>query len=556
MDFKENKVMKAAVLSNVNVSYIVKLLRRSVDVCSPEGYGDLWGQLLNQESSVSQYGPQVIILIIDISQLLDGWQDMPQAEKMIDEWFAMFEECRNDKQQYLISDVRFRELQIKDLDEMIYDRLEYYWKKKLHEKMELYCNTHRLPLCDVVEQTGIDSFYSSKAWYLGKMPYSQKGSTLLADAVLHSLRLMERVPKKVLVLDLDGTLWGGVLGEQGADGIQLSDEKTGAVYREAQAAIKKMQQRGVLLAVCSKNSRSDVQEVWDKHPHMVLREKDFAACYINWDDKAENMRKLSKELNLGVESFVFIDDMPAERENIRCQLPMAAVPEFPARIEEIPVFFQQIYLDYFKKMRATAEDRRKTCQYQENRERNVSREGMDYKAFLKSLGLRTERVDYDEKSKGRIVQLIGKTNQFNLTGRRYSIQELEEKIRNGWKVYAYRVSDKFGSYGIVAVLIVDLSVPIMDTFLMSCRVMGKQLENYFISQIEEELAGNGFCELWAEYVPGARNMPVKDLYEKLNYQIVEQNTERSIYKINLFNRPVREYYVTDLGGNDHERKDC
>ncbi len=538
--------MKVAVLSNVNIDYIVTQLSRQMDICRTEGYGDVWGQLLNKQSSVHRYKPDVIVIIMDISQLLDAWEDRMQAMEIIDEWFVMYEKCMQKHLQYLISDVKFREMKIQDPDECDYDELEYYWKEKLFEKIKLHTNTHYLALGHVAESIGLCNFYSKKAWYLGKMPYSQKGSCLLADEMKRDIQLIGRVSKKVLVLDLDETLWGGILGECGANGIQLSDENIGAVFKDVQKIVKKMQKRGVLLAICSKNNPGDVRKVWESNSHMILQEKDFVACYINWDDKAQNLKKLSKELNLGPDSFVFVDDMPVERENIRCQLPMVTVPEFPIMTEELPEFFQKIYVKYFMKMRSTDEDRNKTKQYQENRVRAQVGEGMDYRAFLKSLRLKAERVAYNELTKDRIVQLMGKTNQFNLTGRRYSKRQLDEKVAAGWEIYAYRVSDKFGDYGIVAVIIVDIAVPAIDCFFMSCRIMGKQMENYFISQVEEELAEKGYGELQAEYIPSERNMPVKDFYPNMGYTIIEQNAFHSIYTTDLSKHSCREYYVKDL----------
>ncbi len=254
---------------------------------------------------------------------------------------------------------------------------------------------------------------------------------------------------------------------------------------------------------------------------------------------------MARELNLGSASFVFLGDMEAERENVRMRLPEVVVADFPANVEQLPECLESIYERFFKKLRATTEDLTKTRQYLEEERRQAASQGMDYDTFLKSLNLRVKRVDFDEKSKNRIVQLINKTNQFNLTTHRRNLTEIERFLKDGGEIFAYQVSDKFGDYGIVAVILLDMRIPKIDTFLMSCRIMGKRLENFFIDRIENELLHEGFETLKAEYIASAKNMPVADFYDGLGYVRHENDGGTVQYSIELKSRPVRKFFVDE-----------
>ena len=383
--------------------------------------------------------------------------------------------------------------------------------------------------------------------FLGKIPFSHNGNVKIADGIRSTANCFARVPKKIFVLDLDNTLWGGVLGEEVVENIKLSDDGVGAIYKNVQRLIKQMIPRGVMLAVCSKNNLSDVEEVWSRHTHMVLRRDDFVSLKINWKDKVENIAEMARELNIGLSSFVFLDDMPNERENVRARLPEVTVPDFPKNLEQLPACVVNIWREHFQKLRSTLEDASKTQQYIDNAKRADAAEGMDYESFLQSLCLTAERVDLDEHSKARVVQLINKTNQFNLTTRRRNLLELDQFIDAGGKVYAYRVADKFGDYGIVAVILADVKdgVPTVDTFLMSCRIMGKQLENFFIDRIEKDFLLAGYETLQAEYIPSSKNMPVAEFYDGLGYERIDEQSTSVKYRIRLTDRPARIFFVNN-----------
>lgn len=532
-----------AVLSNVNTDCVLKQLSECFDTVPAIGYADVWGQLLDKDSSLNKANPDVIVMIIDIEQLVFSENDTQNKKLVIDEWFGILDSVINRNIQYYVSDVVFRSIELEDNDFFSHELIEYYWLTKLLELKEKHTNLHALKIANDIRRVGYEKVFSDKMWYIGKIPYTNEGTKLISSIIEATLDLSNRTTKKALVLDLDNTLWGGVLGEKGTEGIELSDDHIGAIYKKVQKQILCMKNHGILLTICSKNNMSDVLEVWEKNSHMLLKKDDFVSIKINWKDKADNIIEIANELNIGVDSLVFIDDMPVERENVKTRLPDVVVPEFPKRIEEYPNFMEEIFNTYFKRLKSTSEDLFKTQQYVENAKRFEASKGLTFDEFIKSLSLKIERLDVNDTNIDRIVQLIGKTNQFNLTTQRYSRSEIEKMMSDGYKVYAYSIKDKFGDYGLVAVAIVSLECPYIDTFLMSCRVMGKLVENYIIDDIEKDILSMGNSTLRAKYIATPKNIPVAEFYDGLGYDVKYTSAEEKIYEINLMNRTERKFFV-------------
>lgn len=545
--------MKIALLSNINIDIVCKLLIKEIDVFEPQGYGNAFSLLLNKESELSKFSAQAIFFIVDISELIGSAFTYEESVSIIDEWFSTLNYCIDKKKQYFISDVVLRTEFSEDLDEMLGVRIEAYWLTKLSEAINKNTNIHRFNLREIVMEIGKPSFFSEKLWYMGKVPFTSKGCKIIAEKVLSHVELLQRKPKKVLVLDLDNTIWGGIVGELGIEGIQLSDDKIGAIYRDSQRIIKQMQKHGVILAINSKNNWNDAIEIIQNHPHMVLREDDFAAMRINWETKPENMQELARELNLGLDSFVFIDDMIAEREAIKSLLPMVEVPDFPKSLDDLPDFFREIYKIFFKKISMTEEDSKKTQQYRENAQRNELETNLDFDSFLRNLQICIEPVEFNDTTMKRLFQILQKTNQFNLTTRRYSEEVLTGMGQSGWKIYLFRAADRFGDYGIISAVLVNLygNVPVIDSFVMSCRTMGKRIENYIVEFVEKDMIKQGYALLRAEYIPTEKNLPVKNLFEDLGYKVIDNNSSLKRYEIDLTTLPIRSYCIVNK--NDEER---
>lgn len=534
-----------SILSNINADYILQIIAKDTPVVPSVGYGNIWGPLLDNNSILNKYNPRVVIFLIDIEDLVCDSISLQDSLGKINQWFNQMENVIVSDVEYFVSDVCFRTETIEDNDCLENSTIESYWNEKLLNSVKEHKNIHILKLRSKIESIGKESFFSSKLWYMGKIPYTNKGNKIVAETIIDSIKIINRINKKVLVLDLDNTLWGGILGEKGPNGIDLSDDHVGAIYKTVQRKIKKMKQLGVMLGVCSKNNLTDVLEVWKFNTHMLLQHDDFVSLKIDWNDKADNIIQMAKELNVGLDSFVFIDDMPNERENIKLRVPGVIVPDFPQKIDDYPDFFDKIFIKYFQRIHSTDEDLVKTQQYLENTKREESSKGLSYEEFIKSLCLRVNRIELNEQRLERIVQLIGKTNQFNLTTKRYSRQDINKMLESGYKLYAYNINDRFGDYGLVAVVIINTQSATIDSFIMSCRVMGKLVENCIIDRIENELLSLGITKLNSVYIKTQKNSPVEYLYDNLGYTIVEQNTIGKKYYIDLKNKPKREYYVEE-----------
>lgn len=351
--------------------------------------------------------------------------------------------------------------------------------------------------------------------------------------------------KKCLVLDLDNTLWGGVLGEDGIEGIKIGGDYPGKAFLYWQEALLELSKSGVILTVCSKNNEQDVLDAWEKNPFMVLKKEHFAAYRINWTNKATNIKELAAELNIGLDSFVFVDDNPTERELIRQMLPMVEVPEFPAQPYELMPFFKQLVEDYFKVYSVTDEDKKKTEQYKQNAARAQAQASFaDFDSFLESLDIQITIESANEFNIPRIAQMTQKTNQFNLTTHRYTDADVRGFFENGWKIWCMSVADRFGDNGVTGAVMVTPEGAI-DTFLLSCRILGKGIEMAFVKTIISLLVRDGFETVTASYLPTAKNAQVKEFWEKAGFACTQESEDGSKYyslPLQDADTEIKEYY--------------
>lgn len=330
--------------------------------------------------------------------------------------------------------------------------------------------------------------------------------------------------KKCLVLDLDNTLWDGVLGEDGISGIKMSGDYPGNAFSYFQEGLVELSKTGVILTICSKNNEDDVREVWRKNPFIKLGPDYISAYRINWNNKADNIRELAKELNIGLDSMVFVDDNPSERELVKKELPMVTVPEFPKRPYGLMDFYQNLVNNYFKTYYITKEDIDKTGQYKANALRASEQSRFtNLSDFIKSLGIRIDIMKADEFNIPRIAQMTQKTNQFNLTTRRYTESDILRLIESGHEPFCISVSDKFGDNGITGLIIIksETGSAIIDSLLLSCRILGKDIETAFVSAIINHLYKNGIRTIKATYVPTLKNGLVADFYDRIGFSCTE-----------------------------------
>lgn len=403
----------------------------------------------------------------------------------------------------------------------------------LYQAEAQFSNVKVIDICEFTSQYPSNELIDWKFYFLSQMginPKLSKPFKIWFNRKMDSIALKR---KKCLVLDLDNTLWGGVLGEDGIEGIQIGGDYPGKAFLYWQEALQQLAKSGVILTICSKNNEQDVLDAWDKNPFIVLKKDAFSAYRINWQDKATNIQELAAELNIGLDSFVFVDDNPTERELIRQVLPMVAVPDFPEQPYMFPDFFKQLVNDYFKVYSMTDEDRKKTEQYKANAARAHAQASFaDFDEFLKSLDIQITIESANEFNIQRIAQMTQKTNQFNLTTRRYTDADVKGFVEAGWKIWCISVADKFGDNGITGCVMVNGNE--IDTFLLSCRILGKGIEFAFAKKVMSLLKGSGVSMLTAKYLPTAKNAQVKDFYERCGFVCVaEQEGGDKLYKCEL-----------------------
>jgi len=370
-------------------------------------------------------------------------------------------------------------------------------------------------------------------------PYRLSVYPAYAEQLLLHTRLLDHVRRKCLVLDLDDTVWGGVLAEDGMREVKLSDAYPGNCFKDFQRAIVSLTYRGILLAVNSKSNAEDALAMIRSHPDMVLREEHFSAIRINWSDKAENLRDIARELNLGLDALVFMDNNPVECEWVRQACPEVLVVQLP----EQPHAYRTVLegLRCFEQLTVTTEDHARSAIYRDqSKRRQLAAQAGTLEEFYASLQMRATLLRNERSTMPRVAQMTQKTNQFNLTTRRYTEPEIARLMEEGC-VYALQLEDRFGDNGIVAAAIVvpttDGAAWMIDSFLISCRVMMRTVEATLLAHIAEEARNAGVSSLIGTYRPTSKNGIVKDFYHERGFALQSVNGEGEVtYVLDLLSR--------------------
>ncbi len=370
-----------------------------------------------------------------------------------------------------------------------------------------------LDLNSVANQIGLESGRDIRKWYLYKQPYSEIMWHAIGDQLSRVIKSRNISPKKVIVLDCDNTLWGGIVGEDGIAGIDLGQDFPGSAFVDFQNQLLELERQGVLLAVASKNNPEDVYEVFDQHDAMVLRRENICIFEVHWRSKSESIASIAEALNLGIDSFVFIDDNPKELAEVAAIHPQVICLQAP----EEPAYLTAVLTNnaLFDTAEITDEDlaRSKMVRAELNRKEHTA--GVSREDFLDSLELRVTAFPAQPQHYARVVQLINKTNQFNLTTVRRNRDEFDALVADpNWRIHCIEVEDRFGSYGLVGVAILqrlDEQHFFLDTFLMSCRVLGRDVETAFLDVLVDRSIAEGASFLVGEYRPSRKNALVKNL---------------------------------------------
>jgi len=391
---------------------------------------------------------------------------------------------------------------------------------------EIAAEAGRNPLFQMVDihylsaKVGLDRWFDPDYWFSYKMALTPVASVYAARSVASVIGSLYGKAKKCLVLDLDNTLWGGVIGDDGVANLKLGRETAlGESFVAFQSYVKALHRRGVILAVCSKNS-PEVAPQGFSHPDSVLQMADFSAFYANWDPKHDNLAAIARDLNIGLDSIVFVDDNPAERALVSAQLPAVAVPDVGADVSR----FQYILEGhgYFEPVRLNRDDNQRAQYYEDNAARTDAAAAFaDYGQFLASLDMTAEIEPFSAVYMDRIAQLTNKTNQFNLTTRRYTIAEIEKFAQDPCCITLYgRLTDKFGDNGLISVLVAKLegSEAVVDLWLMSCRVLKRGMEQAMFDRLVDECRQRGIASIVGTYIPTSKNGMVEGHYQSLGFE--------------------------------------
>jgi FkbH-like protein len=372
----------------------------------------------------------------------------------------------------------------------------------------------------VASRFGKAAWAEARFWYHSKHAFAFDAHGLVAHAFAALIGGFKGRSKKCLVLDLDNTLWGGVIGDDGVDGICLGATADGEAFVDMQAYAKGLKERGVILAVCSKNDDANARLPFLHHPDMRLSLDDIAVFVANWTDKAANIRTIAKRLNIGLDHIVFVDDNPVERAQVRSFLPMVAVPELP----DDPSLRLQVLAEhrYFEAVAFSAEDAKRSDYYAANAERSALQGSHDtLEGFLADLEMTATVGGADEFHLPRMAQLINKSNQFHLTLTRYTEADLCAMAQDpSYRVVHFKLADRFGDNGLISVIVlrIDGNTAEIDTWVMSCRVLGRQMEDFIVETVCARAREAGATVIAGRFVPGSKNALVAGLYERLGFQ--------------------------------------
>ncbi|RYD68454.1 MAG: HAD-IIIC family phosphatase [Sphingomonadales bacterium] len=401
---------------------------------------------------------------------------------------------------------------------------------------------------DVARMThlvGAGAWWPGRYYYSAKLPFALACVPFYGDNIGRILAAKLGKSRRALILDLDNTLWGGVIGDDGLEGIVIGQgSAVGEAHLSVQRIAKAYARRGIVLCVASKNTHEVAIEAFHKHPDMLLREEDIAAFQINWQDKAGNIRAMAETLNLGLDAFVFLDDNPVERKQVRDALPLVAVPELPLDPADWPLTLAGA--GYFEQVSFTEEDRQRGKFYKSLADRSkLERAAGDTGAFLESLDTEVTFAPFDATGRKRIAQLISKSNQYNLTTRRYAEADVERFEKDADAVtLQIRLNDMFGDAGMISVIIGrrDGEALDVDLWLMSCRVLGRRVEEAALKILVDRAHAMGLTKITGSYIPSARNGIVADHYKRLGFASVRADEDGT----RLWELPLTDYSAPDL----------
>ena len=528
-------LLGSSTTSHLHAAIRVAGLRRDIpiEVYEP-AYGQYWQELVDPNSQLHRFGPDAVLFALDAHHLAAGVEPgaagaEPEAE--LAATTTRVETCwRLAREAFRCPIFHQTALAVHPpLVGMNEHRLAgspARFLRRLNENLRATADDAGVDLLDLeafAARDGVRAWHDTGLWLRSKQEIAPSAAPMYGELVARLIGAKQGRSRKALVLDLDNTLWGGVIGDDGLEGLVLGQGSAlGEAFVAFQSHARALARRGVILAVCSKNDEANALEPFENHPDTVLRRSDIACFVANWRDKAANIRDIAATLNIGLDSLVFVDDNPAERALVRQELPMVAVPE----VGDDPATFAQTLADagYFESLAVTDEDLARGGLYRSNVARTaLLQSSTDLATYLRGLEMRLIWKRFDQLGLARTVQLINKTNQFNLTGRRYVEDDITAVMADERALgLQLRLTDRFGDNGVIAIVIGrrrDDGDLLIDTWLMSCRVLGREVEACTLNLLAEQARSLGARRLVGDYAPTAKNGMVKDHYARLGFEV-------------------------------------
>jgi FkbH-like protein len=553
---------KLAILRSFTVEPILPLLRADafaygIDLEIHLGDFNTYVQeIVDSQSSLYRFAPNAVVLAVraeDVApDLTRDFADLSSehasqiAERVTRSYEQWVQSFRQHSQAALIvhSLERPRHLGLGVLDgqsETGQSGLILQINRELRRIARTFRGMYVLDYDALVARYGSTHWHDERKWLMARLPIAADHLLPMAREWMRFLVPLTGRTAKALVVDLDNTLWGGIIGEDGMAGIKVSAEYPGAAFEALQRALLDLSRRGILLAICSKNNLDDAIEALEKHPGMLVRPKHFAAMRINWNDKAQNLREIAQELNIGVDALAFLDDNPFEREQVRAALPEVTVIEIPANPLEYATTVRDCPV--FERLSLSAEDQQRTTMYAEQRQRSDAEQKFQSKEdFFRYLEQEADLEPVSDLTLARVAQLTQKTNQFNVTTRRYSEAQIAEMAKKpGWNLWSIRVRDRFGDHGLVGVAIThdEGDQCEIDTFLLSCRVIGRTVEIALLVYIAKSAAERGCKRLIGWFLPTKKNAPAREFYEQNGFLRQETKDSGTLWSLDLTNSALR-----------------
>ena len=526
-------LLGTSTLAHLHSGLRIAALRRGIWLATYENdYGQYLQELMDPGSALYEFRPTAVLFAFDARHVTAGVHSAmspAEAEDAFDALRGKFQQCWTLAREAFCCPVLQQTIvpampSLLGANEHRLPGARAAFIARVNAALRSWADAQGVDLVSLdarISQDGLYAWHDPALWHRSKQEVTPTAAAVYGDLVARVIAARQGRAHKCLVLDLDNTIWGGVIGDDGLDGIVLGQGSAlGEAFVDLQDYAVELSRRGIILAVCSKNDEINALEPFEKHPEMVLRRNHIASFVANWNDKVSNIQTIAEELNIGLDALVFVDDNPFERAFIRQMLPMVAVPEIP----EDPAGIAHCLADagYFEALAITDEDRERTRQYQSIRARAaLAASATDMESYLRGLEMELLWRRFDRVGLRRVVQLINKTNQFNLTTRRYTEDEvigvMQEASAFGLQL---RLVDRFGDNGIIGIVVgrlVDAEDLLIDTWLMSCRVLGRQVEPTTLNIVVGEAKRLGARRIIGEYRPTKKNGMVRDHYARLGF---------------------------------------